>query len=284
MIFRERALAGVTGTLLRENGELLPLTCPDAQLWIYNPTRVIDALDESACSLRRSKSGEIMHIDRYVFKPQAVLGVEIFKITSIGVSPTFLSERFVDAWRSAGLRGLDFIQVVGEPAVGPRGRRKTAAPSAVLEKTQTAPAPTVVELSAEQRDDLVRKISAGRAMFGELGDTASASKIVETIESRIHDYRRRDAILPLQEVAALGVLYGEAIRLVTGWNWKMTVLDEKTILALVSPDEAYLHLPVRYLAGQISLQPGQQTLLLLFNMLAAGKLPPSSPRGLQIIS
>ena len=109
LIFRKRVV-DLLGPLLLEFGELLPLACPEADLWIYNPTRMIDALDEAASSIERFDSGRIMWIQRHAFRPDVLGDIEIFKIPNLRVSPTFLSHRFVDRWNESGLTGLEFTQ------------------------------------------------------------------------------------------------------------------------------------------------------------------------------
>jgi hypothetical protein len=59
----------------------------------------------------RFSNGRIMRITRYAFRPEVVAGVDIFKLPSLRVSPTFVSEYFVKAWKAAGLRGLVFNKV-----------------------------------------------------------------------------------------------------------------------------------------------------------------------------
>lgn len=110
LIFRKPAIEKLAG-LLEEYGELLPLTCSEAELFVFNPTRVLDALDEQASSVMRFSNGRIMRITRYVFKPAIVAGSHIFKIANLRVSPTFVDEHVVKAWASAGLRGLAFDKV-----------------------------------------------------------------------------------------------------------------------------------------------------------------------------
>lgn len=115
LIFRSSVLEAL-GPLLRQYGELLPLECSEADLWIYNPTRVIDALDEEASTIRRFTSGRIMGIDRYVFKAHLLDGIDIFKLPNLRAHATFLSHRFVDQWTKSGLRGLEFRQVWAPPS------------------------------------------------------------------------------------------------------------------------------------------------------------------------
>lgn len=111
MIFRKNSVLPALGTMLAEFGEILPLACQDENLMIYNPTRKIDALDEKASTIVRFADGNAMWITKYVFSIEKIKNVDIFKIPSLRVSPTFLSHRFVDLWNESGLRGLEFNQV-----------------------------------------------------------------------------------------------------------------------------------------------------------------------------
>jgi hypothetical protein len=107
LIFRPKAIQAL-GPMLSDHGELLPLQCPTAEVSIFNPTRVVDVLDEAASQVLRFKSGKIMGVRKYAFRPEPLDGVHAFKIPNLRVSPTFVSESFVATWRSAGLRGLEF--------------------------------------------------------------------------------------------------------------------------------------------------------------------------------
>jgi hypothetical protein len=107
LVFRAEAIAALR-TILDAHGELLPLVCEDAALWAFNATRVISALDEEHSELWRFDSGRIMHVERYAFNADAVLGVDMFKIPQLRACPTFVSESVVRAWTSSGLRGLEF--------------------------------------------------------------------------------------------------------------------------------------------------------------------------------
>ncbi len=110
LVFRRQAISKLA-PVLHEYGELLPLACAEAELVVFNSTRVIDALDENASRLLRFSNGRIMRVTRYAFRPETVCAVDIFKIPSLRVSPTFVSDRFVRAWKSSGLRGLVFNKV-----------------------------------------------------------------------------------------------------------------------------------------------------------------------------
>ena len=98
------------GTFLRSNGEILPLNCKDATLAMYNPTRVIDALDEAKSTITRFRDGRIMMIKRHVFHRDKIANVDVFKLP-MRASDTYVSQRFVDLWMSHGLKGLAFEHV-----------------------------------------------------------------------------------------------------------------------------------------------------------------------------
>jgi hypothetical protein len=109
LILRPSAVAAL-GELLEACGELLPLTCRDSPVCIFNPRSLTGALDEQASSLTRFSSGRIMSVERYAFRSEVVEGVHAFKISELRVSPTFVSRAFVNRWKRAGLVGLEFLE------------------------------------------------------------------------------------------------------------------------------------------------------------------------------
>lgn len=114
LIFRQKAIERL-GATLQQYGELLPLQCPDEELVVYNPTRLVDGLDEEQSSILRFSSGKIMLIKQYAFRESVIKELDVFKIPNLRVSPTFVSHRFVEQWKSSGLVGLDFKQVWAPP-------------------------------------------------------------------------------------------------------------------------------------------------------------------------
>jgi len=105
LIFRPSAIEKMK-PILDTHGELLPLECPDAELWVFNPTIVLDALDENA-SVGTLSNGRLILIKKYVFRPDVVAGIDMFKLNR-RASTTFVSDRFVDLWNASGLKGLKF--------------------------------------------------------------------------------------------------------------------------------------------------------------------------------
>lgn len=112
LTFRESVLEKL-GELLLEYGELLPLECEEAKLWVYNPTRILDvneALDMEASEINYFEDGKFMSFDRTVFRSEAVSGVDIFKLSIEKRGDVYFSQRFVDLWEMSGLQGLKFLQ------------------------------------------------------------------------------------------------------------------------------------------------------------------------------
>jgi hypothetical protein len=107
LVLRDKAFAAL-GDVLADYGELLPLSCPDTELWVFNALRFVDALDEDGSTLRRFSSGRIADIQRYAFHPERVAGVEIFRLPQTPRGPLCVSGEFVERVRAAELRGADF--------------------------------------------------------------------------------------------------------------------------------------------------------------------------------
>lgn len=90
LIFKPRAVRELL-PLLADHVEFLSVVCAGAELVIANPPHLADALDENSSALHRfERSGRVFRIDRYVFLPDRVRDMTIFKITSLRVSPTFV--------------------------------------------------------------------------------------------------------------------------------------------------------------------------------------------------
>lgn len=106
-IFTRNAVDRI-GNKLCKYGELLPLECPEGELFVFNTTRVVDAVDIERSSVSRFSDGRIMMIYRYEFDHRVVEGLDVFKVPNKRTSPTFFSERMVEVWRQSGLVGLDF--------------------------------------------------------------------------------------------------------------------------------------------------------------------------------
>ncbi len=105
-LFRRRA-ADALRDFLAPFGELLPLDYTDGELFVLNVTRVIDALDMERSDVVMFPGGtDIMMVRRFVFRPEVVHGVHVFKVPQI--ETVFVDEEFVDLVKQSGLEGAGF--------------------------------------------------------------------------------------------------------------------------------------------------------------------------------
>jgi hypothetical protein len=97
--------------ILDANGEVLPLSTDDGvELFVLN-ARVTDALDEAKSSLMKFPgTNRIMRIKEVAFVASKIEGVDLFRLPH-RASSTYVSERFVQRVKAAGLRGLVFNKV-----------------------------------------------------------------------------------------------------------------------------------------------------------------------------
>ncbi len=107
-VFSLRAVEALRD-LLEGNGEILPTTCEGDQLFFFNVTKVIDALDESNSEvIRFDHIPEVMRIERYTFFVEALTQAVIFKIPQFRTGRVYVTDLFVERVKSTGLRGLGF--------------------------------------------------------------------------------------------------------------------------------------------------------------------------------
>jgi hypothetical protein len=111
MVLSRRALDILTphiGAL----GQALPLAFDEAEYFAFNITNVVDALDEAASGIWKFPStGRIGNIKSYVFNRDAVHDQWLFKIPQQSSTEGFVTDRFVDLVKSAGLTGFGFVHL-----------------------------------------------------------------------------------------------------------------------------------------------------------------------------
>ena len=77
----------------------------------------------------------------------------------------------------------------------------------------------------------------------------------------------------------LGCLWGQCVCDAAGWEWCYAKLGRHAILMIASPSRAHVIAPMHFVQSQLTKRPPEDnTSLLLFNMIVAGKLP-AAPRG-----
>ncbi|WP_192181618.1 imm11 family protein [Mesorhizobium amorphae] len=93
---------------LQPYGQLLPLR--GEEVWLFNVTNVIDALDKERSQIVTFEDGDILAIERYAFHADRIGNAEIFKLP-MRASSVFVNDVFVDRVRNAGLKTVSFKPV-----------------------------------------------------------------------------------------------------------------------------------------------------------------------------
>jgi hypothetical protein len=106
-VFNSKAVT-VLGDLLKPSGELLPIICDEEKYFLFNVTRLVDALEEAKCELKLFSDGGIMDIVRYSFLEEKLMGVDIFKLPQRPLGWVYATDAFVDGVRATKLRGFKF--------------------------------------------------------------------------------------------------------------------------------------------------------------------------------
>jgi hypothetical protein len=105
--FTPRAVERV-GPFLRERGQLIPVRCEGSELFVFRVTNQVDALSEEAQALRNG-DGSFMTVQKWVFKPDPLRGVEMFTVPGFNIgSPVLVQKEFRRLWKESDLAGLTF--------------------------------------------------------------------------------------------------------------------------------------------------------------------------------
>lgn len=104
MALRTRALEVLHDTLA-PFGEFLDLDMVDGTgpVTVFNVTCVPDVLDENASELVRLSTGQIIDVNRYAFREEALDGLVVFQVRQSRA--LLVTDVVVDVIRSAGLSG-----------------------------------------------------------------------------------------------------------------------------------------------------------------------------------
>jgi len=105
---RSRALLA---NLLDFSCDLLPVSLNGERYYLNHVLDVLDALDVQRSEIERFASGNIKCINRYVLKGSVIGNRDIFRLIGIRWQLVFVSGRFMEAVKTAGLSGFVFAPV-----------------------------------------------------------------------------------------------------------------------------------------------------------------------------
>jgi hypothetical protein len=135
-------------------------------------------------------------------------------------------------------------------------------------------------LDAAGREALAALGVTGRGTLG-LAAATDPGLVAQAVDRWLRRCKRQRQSPSADEQAALAAAFGEAVAHVTGWQWRRYLWQGAQYFALASPDATLVHVPLIFLARQLT-PAAEVTALLLFNMLAAGERP-HAPAGGQTL-
>lgn len=103
--FLRKPAVDALGPILLKHGQLLPVRGPD--VWLFNATTVLEALDSERSRIVYFDDGSILAIERHVFDESRIGTAEVFKLP-MRASSVYVTDHFVKRVRHAGLRGVSF--------------------------------------------------------------------------------------------------------------------------------------------------------------------------------
>ena len=139
----------------------------------------------------------------------------------------------------------------------------------------------IVPVDAEVRSDIDAFAGRGLSRLG-VGVDAPPDEVVELLQAHLAAVASGKSKLGARQRTTvqmeLGCAWGEQLHRAFGWQWARVAVPAGGGLALVSPDRALAHYPFDAVAPWLKRRAGSPALLLLFNMIAEGNVPPA-PEG-----
>ncbi|MHC1724976.1 MAG: DUF1629 domain-containing protein [Syntrophobacteraceae bacterium] len=98
--------------LVRQYGEFLKLAMKEQELYAFNVTKVVDALDMEMSDFKTfDDSSRIMYLKKIVLKEDVVQGLPIFKLIQMPLMDVYVNADFAEVVKKNGLKGFSFLPV-----------------------------------------------------------------------------------------------------------------------------------------------------------------------------
>jgi hypothetical protein len=131
---------------------------------------------------------------------------------------------------------------------------------------------------------LREEIADGTKLLGVSPDDDPA-KIVAAVDAFVFDWQCGDhppaSVLDAEDAPfRMGAVWGEQLVRAFGWEWAMVKFHEHgdtTAPGVLSPDRALAVYPIHFIMGCLQDSTVDTTILIAFNMLAAGSIDGSTP-------
>lgn len=263
---------------------------------LLNCLRVTEAIDRVSSDLQmlevEGSAPSIFDVRWINITDRRALQWEVFCIPNssdpAASRRVFVTDVFIDRYRSLGLRGLEFKHVgyIVQDASQAVPKPPAPPPPAPSTPKYKAPKLTAGALSAAERRKLERAGAELQARL-QLANDAGAELILKRLTEEMQALR---SIWPtlnmerqIQVLLGFSAIYGELLCSACGWSWA-TLRQGRDLSwnAVLAPAHTHVLALPPYLREQIEAEV--PTVILMFNMIAKGNLPPAEPGQLMTIS
>ena len=132
-------------------------------------------------------------------------------------------------------------------------------------------------LAADVKDELRQYEKAALSALKLDSVRVDEDVVVEAISKFADTLLASDAEIDTEVVTQLGVLWGHQICRRLGWDWVELTIQDDMWYGIVSRQREYAIFPLIYMREVLAERSKESTILLIYNMLKAGKFSPAEP-------
>ena len=137
--------------------------------------------------------------------------------------------------------------------------------------------PQVNPLSSDVVGEISAVIPSGYQRL-EVTRGAEPAEVISAVEAVLLQHRRGQDELDRSDLIALGVVLGDVYVQSLGWEWvELGYPDGATAFAVLDPTHAVGNQPMNWVYDIAGSSNREIALLLGYNLVAAGSLPPAEP-------
>jgi hypothetical protein len=140
-------------------------------------------------------------------------------------------------------------------------------------------------LAAAERDEVEGRVAGALKWLGADAGSESPDQLQQRLDVALHALRLGWASGDITQITlCLAYLWGQTVCDRLGWEWAAVSLKpDAEELGVVNPSRSHVILPLEYVEELISDPARNQSILLLYDRLKAGSLPPADPGEYSVI-
>lgn len=259
----------------------LPIAVEDAHWFMLRCMQHVDEIDLETSDISWSEITEDGATTRWVSEVYwvSVIGISAAKLDAfkLSISPwgwCYFTERFMNRYRALGLRGLYF-----EHCGYIVDKRADAVPPPARPVPRIEQAPRWPKSEEAPNEEVARFTQAGEVFLQARGLSASSepsavlAALAVEVEALRPSYGKLKPKVRKELLSGLAGAFGLLLRRQLHWNWlDLQVTSRAWDLGLASPNGSHALCLNQVMVRQLT-SPEPSTIVLLFNMIAAGNLP-----------